>query len=121
MNIQKFEKYNPNVIQDSIFDKYFNLQTDLNILEEELKNKISEWINFQLQYDNSYSSKIKNNVSKNDIKIDKCGNVENPLQLSIYCSRGSYINLYIPLNDYNDLLKFIKNPELYKKIKKYNI
>ena len=120
MLIKKFENYS----DDDDLLKYIpsdckKISDFLNVEKQYEKQKstitklINEWVSINRDY-------LRNEIGIKFNHIDDWNITRNP-NVPISLEGGFNESCYLEKNDFEDLIKYLNNPELYKYTKKYNI
>lgn len=110
-------KYNTNFFKNSKLEDYFEEERIFNEKKENMLMRIAEYIKLNNDYfDSEYefdSEKI------NDFSVEEI-NLEPNNRLALKISEGNWAR-YLKNEDFEKLVKFINNPDLYKTQIKYNL
>lgn len=132
MKIEKFnESYRGDKViklyENSIIDEYFIDKNESAIRLENKKNEILKLINEYVKYNENYFREkyyIYKKIESFNFYIDEDTKLPN---FSIITSNRSFKNYsdndihWLKYKDIENILIFLKNPEIYRKTKKYNL
>lgn len=120
MLIKKFEnysddddllKYIPNDCKK--ISDFLNVEKEYDKQKSTITKLINDWFNINRDY-------LRNEIGIKFNRIDNWNIVKN-IEVPINLEGGFNESCYLEKTDFEDLIKFINNPELYKNTKKYNI